>query len=128
MRNKGLFLIYVTFTCLTTFLYCETVLAGGMNSKAGISFSNSYIPNIDPESIIPDGSILIDNTSDDHMNKKELPRTGSYSIFGIQCKGFVSILIGLAILVTLGRNNNREDRNQKFLLNKQINLKSGGKL
>ena len=36
--RRGLFLIYVTFTCLTMFVYCETVLAGSMNSKAGITF------------------------------------------------------------------------------------------
>ncbi|HFJ9331200.1 TPA: cell wall anchor protein [Bacillus paranthracis] len=114
MRKRGLFLIYVTFTCLTTFLYCETVLADGMNSKAGITFSNSYIPNINPESIIPDGSILIDNSSDDHMNEKELPRTGSYSTLWIQYIGWISILMGLAILVTVIRNNNMENRNENF--------------
>lgn len=36
--RRGLFLIYVTFTCLTMFVYCETVLAGSMNSKVNNFF------------------------------------------------------------------------------------------
>ncbi|MED1612777.1 LPXTG cell wall anchor domain-containing protein [Bacillus paranthracis] len=114
MKKRSLFLICVTFACLTTFLYCGTVLADGMNSKAGITFSNSYIPNINSELIIPDGFILIDDTSDDRTIKKKLPRTGSYSTFWIQYIGLVSILMGLAILVTVVRNSNVENRNKNF--------------
>ncbi len=118
MRKRSLLLIFCMFTSLTAFLQCETALASTMNSKAGITFSNSYIPNINTDSIIPDGSIVADNTSDDHINKKVLPKTGAYSTPMMQYLGLGSILIALVMLVTLVRNNNVENRNESFYLHK----------
>ncbi len=108
--RRGLFLIYVTFTCLTMFVYCETVLAGSMNSKAGITFSNSYNPDITTDSIIPDGSKVVDNTSDDRTNKKLLPKTGGHSSSPVQYVGVGIMLVALVVFLVV-RNNNRENRN-----------------
>ena len=92
--RRGLFLIYVTFTCLTMFVYCETVLAGSMNSKAGITFSNSYNPDITTDSIIPDGSKVVDNTSDDRMNKSYYQNRWAFILTSSICgsRNYVSSL------------------------------------
>ncbi|MGG3758603.1 cell wall anchor protein [Bacillus anthracis] len=110
-------MILFMLTLIPIFSFHETVLADKMNSKAGITFSNSYIPKTTTDSIIPDGSNVVVKVSDDYINKKKLPKTGRHSSSLIQCVGLGSMLIALVILVALARNN-RENRNQKFLLNK----------
>ncbi len=118
MIKKCFFLMLFMFALIPMFSFHETALADKMNSKAGITFSNSYIPKTTTDSIIPDGSTVVVKVSDDHINKKTLPKTGRHLSSLIQYVGLGSILIALVILVVLARNNNREDRNQKFLLNK----------
>ncbi|MGH1298664.1 LPXTG cell wall anchor domain-containing protein [Bacillus pretiosus] len=118
MIKKCLFLMLFMFALIPIFSFHETVLADKMNSKAGITFSNSYIPKATTDSIIPDGSTLVVKVSDDRISNNLLPKTGRNSSSLIQCVGLGSMLVALGILVTLARNNNREDRNQKFLLNK----------
>ncbi|HEK9101703.1 LPXTG cell wall anchor domain-containing protein [Bacillus pfraonensis] len=111
MIKRGLFLMVFMFAWLTSFSCYETVLADTMSSKAGITFSNSYIPSTIIDPIIPDGSILIDQISDDQVNEKVLPKTGGHSSFPIQYVGLGSVLAALGIFVILVRNNNRENRN-----------------
>jgi len=95
----------------------DKVEADMMNSKAGITFSNSYNPNATDDTSIPDGSIVLDKTSDDRIFKKILPQTGGDHSVLIQYIGLGIILVALAILANLV-NNHVINRNKKISINK----------
>lgn len=67
-----------------------------MNSKAGITFSNSYNPSEIEDPLIPDGSKLVINISDDRISNKVLPKTGGQTSLILQYVG-----IGLLIAACL---------------------------
>lgn len=90
----------------------EKVEATTMNSKAGITFSNSYNPNITDDTSIPDGSIVLDKTSDDPISGKVLPQTGGNHSILIPYIGLGIMLLALAILANLV-SNQPKSRNKK---------------
>ncbi|AJG58723.1 LPXTG cell wall anchor domain-containing protein [Bacillus cereus] len=78
------------------FLFYGEVSASSMNSKAGITFSNSYNPSEIEDPLIPDGSKLVINISDDRISNKVLPKTGGQTSLILQYVG-----IGLLIAACL---------------------------
>lgn len=117
MSRKYMFamLIICMFACVTSMN--EKVEAATMNSKAGITFSNSYNPDITDDTNIPDGSIVVDKISDDRIFKKILPKTGGNHSILIQYIGLGIILVALAILANLF-SNQVMNRNKKISINK----------
>ncbi|HHP1117575.1 LPXTG cell wall anchor domain-containing protein [Bacillus cereus group sp. MYBK163-2] len=73
-------------------LFYEEVSASSMNSKAGITFSNSYNPSEIEDPLIPDGSKIVINISDDRITNKILPKTGGQTSIILQYAG-VGLLI-----------------------------------
>lgn len=118
MLKKCLFLMLFMLALIPIFSFHEKILADKVNSKAGITFSNSYVPTTIIDSLIPDGSNLVIDTSDDQINKKELPKTGGQSFYLFQYLGLSSIIAAFVMLLTLARSNNRKNRNASFYLNK----------
>ncbi|EMA6344134.1 LPXTG cell wall anchor domain-containing protein [Bacillus cytotoxicus] len=120
-------ILFIISVLIPLFSPYETVRAETMHSKVGITFSNSYIPSItmDPAAI-PDGSTPTDYSSDDQFNKGVLPKTGGNLSSSFIYMGLGSMLVALAILIALAKNN-RENRNKCFY---QINKKhiNGGTL
>lgn len=110
--KKAIFVMILIGILIPLFASYETARAEAMNSKAGIKFSNGYMPDtkVDP-SVIPDGSPLPDTSSDSQLDKKILPKTGNSLSISYIYIGVGSILIALVILIALARNN-RENRNE----------------
>jgi len=98
MVRNYFYWISITCALLVFFSFQGYTLAETMNSKAGITFSNSYIPSTTAEQIIPDGSIVVDNTLDKLSKDKVLPKTGSETSFLSQYIGILLCVIALASL------------------------------
>ncbi|KLA23048.1 LPXTG cell wall anchor domain-containing protein [Bacillus cereus] len=92
------------FLLVPIFFFYEEVSARSMNSKAGITFSNNYNPSEMVAPLIPDGSNLVTNTSDDLIKKKVLPKTGGHSSMILQ---YVGIGLLIAAFVVLFNVKNR---------------------
>ncbi|MED0974725.1 LPXTG cell wall anchor domain-containing protein [Bacillus paranthracis] len=80
------------------FLFYGEVSASSMNSKAGITFSNSYNPSEIEDPLIPDGSKLVVNISDDRISNKVLPKTGGQTSLILQYVG-IGLLIAACIVL-----------------------------
>ncbi len=115
MAKKCMFTMILISMFVSMFSCYEKVAADSMNSKAGITFSNSYTPVTITDSIIPDGTTVVVDTSDDQM---KLPQTGGYSSNLFQYLGASSIVAAFALLLMLSRSENRKNRNVSFYLNK----------
>ncbi|CUB10912.1 hypothetical protein BN2127_JRS1_02698 [Bacillus cereus] len=91
---------WMSITCafVMFFVFQGYALAETMNSKAGITFSNSYIPSTTTEQVIPDGSIVVDNVLDKTSKEKVLPKTGANVSFLSQYIGILLCLIAVASL------------------------------
>jgi len=91
---------WMSITCafVIFFAFQGYALAETMNSKAGITFSNSYIPSTTKEQVIPDGSIVIDSVLDKNDKSKILPKTGGNVSFLSQYIGILLCLIAVASL------------------------------
>ncbi|MDH2881078.1 LPXTG cell wall anchor domain-containing protein [Bacillus cytotoxicus] len=103
-------MLFIISMLIPLFSSYETVRAETMHSKAGIRFSNSYIPD---SVVIPDGSTPTDNSSDNQLNKKVLPKTGGNLSISFIYMGVGSILVALAIWIALAKSN-RRNRNKCF--------------
>ncbi|MGN4444739.1 LPXTG cell wall anchor domain-containing protein [Bacillus cereus group sp. MYBK79-1] len=118
MAKKCMFTMMLIGMLVSMFSCYEKVAADSMNSKAGITFSNSYTPVTITDSIIPDGTTVVVDISDDRMKKKKLPKTGGYSSNLFQYLGVSSIVVAFALLLTLSRSENRKNRNESFYFNR----------
>lgn len=86
------------------FLFYGEVSASSMNSKAGITFSNSYNPSEIEDPLIPDGSKLVINISDDRITNKVLPKTGGQTSLILQYVGIGLLIVAcLALFQTRNR-------------------------
>ncbi|HHT7189460.1 TPA: LPXTG cell wall anchor domain-containing protein [Bacillus cereus] len=112
MLKKCMFLLLL----VPMFLLHDTVLASSMNSKAGITFSNSYTPVTVTDSIIPDGTTSIVSTPDDQIKKKELPQTGGHSSNLFQHLGVMCMAAAFLLLFILLRSETSKNRNKNFCL------------
>ncbi|MBJ6721675.1 LPXTG cell wall anchor domain-containing protein [Bacillus sp. PR5] len=111
MVRKYFYWMSITCAFVMFFAFQSYASAETMNSKAGITFSNSYIPSTTTDSIIPDGSTVVDNVLDKNSKDKVLPKTGSNVSFLSQYIGFLLCLIALATLAL----NVREKKNSNLI-------------
>ncbi|MEF7556565.1 LPXTG cell wall anchor domain-containing protein [Bacillus thuringiensis] len=118
MAKKCIFTMMLIGMFVSMFSCYEKVAADSMNSKAGITFSNSYTPVTITDSIIPDGTTVVVDISDDQMKKKKLPQTGGHSSNSFQYLGVMSIVAAFVLLLILLRSEFRKNRNVSFYLNK----------
>ncbi|HDR7793104.1 TPA: LPXTG cell wall anchor domain-containing protein [Bacillus luti] len=111
MVRKYFYWMSITCAFVMFFTFQSHVLAETMNSKAGITFSNSYIPSTTTDPIIPDGSTVVDDILDKTSKDKILPKTGGNISFLSQYIGFLLCLIALATLAL----NVREKKNNNLI-------------
>ena len=98
MARNCFYWMLITCAFVAFFSIESNALAETMNSKAGITFSNSYIPSTTTDPIIPDGSIVVDNILDKPSKEKILPKTGGNASLLSQYIGIFLCLIALAFL------------------------------
>ncbi|EOO65451.1 MULTISPECIES: LPXTG cell wall anchor domain-containing protein [Bacillus cereus group] len=92
------YVLLLMILVVPVFLFYEEVSASNMNSKAGITFSNSYNPSEIEDPLIPDGSKIVVNISDDRITNKVLPKTGGKPSIILQYAGLGLLMVACIAL------------------------------